>query len=257
MKRLLPITTLVAALALAPAMANANGNAHERCKADEDNRQILGGLAGAVLGGVIGSQVAGRGARTEGSFIAGTIGALAGAGIADKTIDCDPVYVPQTGYPSDRYSNSTGYTGSSTYSSPAPTYQTSTTSVPYSSSSYGSGQTYSDRVTVSDHPVYSDPTYGASTVQTYSAPTTYSAPSTRYASAAPTTTYASTAPTYVSQPVVSRASVAHYSPSYSSGYSSSSHDPQFTRVRTNATYPSYRRSRGTHFHGRYSCDMFH
>ena len=91
MKRLLPISTLVAALALAPAMASANSNAHERCKADEDNRQILGGLAGAVLGGVLGSQIAGRGARTEGSFIAGTIGALAGAGIADKSIDCDPV----------------------------------------------------------------------------------------------------------------------------------------------------------------------
>ena len=84
MNHLLSATALVATLAFTPALASANSfngqTPHERCKRDEDNRQILGGFAGAALGAVIGSQVAGSGARTEGSVIAGTLGALAGAG---------------------------------------------------------------------------------------------------------------------------------------------------------------------------------
>ena len=257
MNHLLSATALVATLAFSPAIANANnyGNAHERCKRAEDNRQILGGFAGAVLGGVLGSQIAGSGARTEGSVIAGTIGALAGAGIADKSIDCDPVYPDQQ-----------AYSGGTTYSSsPSPTYSGGTT---YSggSTTYGGTQTYQDRVTVSNHPVYSDPYYGAGAISqgtTYSAGTTtypssgsnsqyvsntYSAPTTTYA--APVTTYATPATTYVSQP-----RTTHYSPSYSSY----SHDPQFRTVRTTSAYGSSRRARrhSNHYHGRFSCDMRH
>ena len=255
MNHLLSATALVATLAFTPAIANANnfGNAHERCKRDEDNRQILGGFAGAVLGGVVGSQLAGRGARTEGSVIAGTIGALAGAGIADKTIDCDPVYPEQRTYSSGTtYSSSPAYSGGTTYSG--------------GSTTYGGTQNYQDRVTVSNHPVYSDPSYGAGTISQgtpYSAGTTtyspsgsnsqyvsntYSAPTTTYA--APVTTYATPATTYVSQP-----RTTHYSPSYSSY----SHDPHFRTVRTTSAYGSSRRARrqNNHYHGRFSCDMRH
>jgi len=243
MNHLLSATALVATLAFTPALANANnyGDSHQRCKRDEDNRQVLGGFAGGILGAVLGSQVAGSGARTEGSVIAGTIGALAGAGIADKTIDCDPVYTDQRSYSS------------------GPTYSGGGTSS-YGNTSYGSTQTYQDRVTVSNHPVYSDPYYGAGAISqgnTYStgstsyppsghntqyASTTYAAPATTYS--APTTTYTAPATTYVSQPVTTQ-----YTPSYSSY---SSHNPQFRTVRTSA-YGSSR----NHYHGRYSCDMGH
>lgn len=259
MNHLLSATALVATLAFTPAIANANnyGNAHERCKRAEDNRQILGGFAGAVLGGVVGSQIAGRGARTEGSVIAGTIGALAGAGIADKSIDCDPVY------PEHRT-----YSGGTTYSS-SPTYSGGTT-YSGSSTSYGGSQTYEDRVTVSDHPVYSDPYYGAGAISqgtTYSTGTTayppsgtnrqyvsniYTAPTTTYT--APLTTYTPPATTYYSPPAttyVSQPRTTHYSPSYSSY----SHNPQFRTVRTTSAYGS--RRHGSHYHGRYSCDMGH
>ena len=261
MKHLLSATALVATIAFSPAIASANNLAHERCKQDEDNRQILGGLAGAVLGAVAGSQLAGSGARTEGSVIAGTIGALAGAGIADKTIDCDPVYPQQQGY-----SQGTSYSNGTVYPSQGTTYQGTT----YSGSSshgntvqyggtqtqYGGTQTHQNRVTVSDHPVYSNPSYGATTYPASSSSqyvtnssSTYSAPVTTYASA-PTTTYNS-APTttYASQP-----SSTYYSPSYTRA----THDPQFRTVRTSSHYESSRaRRRGLHYHGRHSCDMRH
>jgi len=63
------------------------------------------------------SQVSGSGARTEGSAIGAVLGGLAGAGIADKTIDCDPVYTTSsTGYPAA----STSQYGASSYGSAQP-----------------------------------------------------------------------------------------------------------------------------------------
>jgi len=254
MNHLLSATALVAIIAFSPAKAsannfgNANFNPHEQCKRDEDNRQILGGLAGAALGAVVGSQVAGSGARTEGSFIAGTIGALAGAGIADKSIDCDPVFPQEQGF-----SQGTSYSNGTVYPSQSSTSYTGSTSYG-NTAQYGTAQTYQDRITVSDHPVYSNPSYGATTYQSssnsgqYVASSTYSAPVTTYASA-PVTTYASAPTTYVSQPTTT-----YYSPSYSQG----THDPQFRTVRTSSHYESSRaRRQGLHHHGRYSCDMRH
>jgi len=270
MNHLLSATALVATIALTPAFASANNygsselGAHERCKRDEDNRQILGGFAGAVLGGVVGSQVAGRGARTEGSVIAGTLGALAGAGIADKSIDCDPVYPQGQTYPSGSYNGGPTYSGGgystgSTYPSPVGT------------TTYGSTQTYQDRVTVSNHPVYSDPYYGAGAISQGS---TYTSGSASYPpsgsnsqyvsqtySSAPTTTYASVPATTYSTPTTSR--VVHSSPrttSYAPSYSSySHHNPQFRTVRTYGNYGSRRARRAHvgHYHGRYNCDMHH
>ena len=172
MKNIISSTALVMALSMTPALAAANNfggqeTAHERCKRDEDTRQVLGGLAGAVAGGVFGSQVSGNGARTEGSAIGAVLGGLAGVGIADKTIDCDPVYdndVYQTSgasHPTGSYPQGSYPTSSTTYGGGSQSYGSST--------SYGGSQTYGgsqqpiyeDRITVSNHPVYSDPTYGA------------------------------------------------------------------------------------------------
>ena len=158
MKHIISSTALVMTLAMTPALAAANsfgdqGNAHERCKRDEDNKQVLGGLAGAVVGGVLGSQVSGNGARSEGSAIGAVLGGLAGAGIADKAIDCDPVYetggyqtsgasYPATTYPAGSYpTSSTTHGSSQTYGS-TPSYGSSTT--------YGGSQTYGG----SSQPIY-------------------------------------------------------------------------------------------------------
>lgn len=73
------------AFAVAPLAAAGNYNPH-KCKSSSDD-QLIGGLVGAVAGGVLGSQVAGNGARTEGSVIGAIAGGVAGAAIADGD-DC-------------------------------------------------------------------------------------------------------------------------------------------------------------------------
>ena len=70
-------TATIAALALVPATASAqfsgvNGNT------------VLGGAAGAGIGGVLGSQIAGSGNRTEGAVIGAVLGGLGGSAIANR-----------------------------------------------------------------------------------------------------------------------------------------------------------------------------
>lgn len=284
MKHIISSTALVMALSMTPALAAANSyggqeTAHERCKRAEDNRQVLGGLAGAVVGGVFGSQISGNGARTEGSAIGAVLGGLAGVGIADKTIDCDPVYdngvhqtsgasyptgsYPQGSYPSGSYPTGSYPTSSTTYGGSTQSYGSST--------SYGSSQPYyEDRVTVSNHPVYSDPTYGAGGV---SQGTTYSAGTVSYPPSGNNSQYASR--TYSSTPSYQTTPTYGTSPTYST--------TQGARVYTAATQPVYHQPRTvvqpvyrsappvyrtrpparrigrhtTHYHGKYSCDMHH
>lgn len=267
MKTLITSTAAILAVSLTPAIAAANSNgydAHERCKKNEDTRQVLGGVAGAVLGGVVGSQVSGNGARTEGSAIGAVLGGLAGAGIADKSVDCDPVYeTTETIYssqPSQPY-GTTQYGGSY----PAP--------VQYGSTSYGTTSTYGgaqpqpyyeDRVTVSNHPVYSNPTYGAGGV---SQGTTYSTGTVSYPPSGNNSQYAY-------QTVSSTQGARDYtSPTTTGGYYST---PQPTTQRVVYSQPATHRTvytqpapvrhvrphrrRGAgrvHYHGRYSCDMGH
>ena len=49
-----------------------------------DNNTVIGGLAGAGIGGAIGSNIAGSGNRDEGTAIGALIGGLAGAGIGNR-----------------------------------------------------------------------------------------------------------------------------------------------------------------------------
>ena len=284
MKHIISSTALVMALSMTPALAAANNfggqeNAHERCKRDEDTRQVLGGLAGAVAGGVFGSQVSGNGARTEGSAIGAVLGGLAGVGIADKTIDCDPVYdtgVHQTSgvshpvgsHPTGSYPQGSYPTSSTTYGGGTQSYGSSTT--------YGNTQQpiYEDRITVSNHPVYSDPTYGAGGVSqgtTYSSGTVSYPPSgnnSQYASqtySSPpsygsTTTYQST-PTYDTLPVYDSAPVYTNTTQGARVYAAST-QPVYQSApqpvyRTQQFSPRRGARRGLHRHGRYSCDMIH
>ena len=85
-------TTLstLAAIALvgavsAPAMAQSSFNQRvQAVRQDNNNDQLVGGAIGAVLGGVIGSEVAGRGNRTEGAVVGALLGGVTGAAIADN-----------------------------------------------------------------------------------------------------------------------------------------------------------------------------
>lgn len=253
LKTFISTTATVLALAMTPALAAANSNgydAHERCKKNEDSRQVLGGLAGAVVGGVVGSQVSGNGARTEGSAIGAVIGGLAGAGIADKTVDCDPVYE----------TTETIYAPASTTSYGHTQYGTTHTS--------GTGyQTYEDRVTVSNHPVYSDPYYGAGAVSQGS---TYSTGHVSYPPSGSNSQYVHR--TYETVPGARDFSSPVYSqvqaPTQSRVIYSqpTTHRAVYTQPTTSRTIyaqpapVTYRRHSPVsrrHYHGRYSCDMAH
>lgn len=235
------LTTGLAATANANSYGSAyNGQTpHEACKSDENRGKLIGGGIGAVAGAVLGSQVAGNGARTEASVIGGVLGGLAGAGIADKRVDCDPVYTHE-GHPVS--SESQTYGSSTTYGS-APVHGTRTSNGYHQTTSYPQ-EDYGVRTTVSDHPVYQNPTWGARPAQTYRPQTVsrsvYSQPTYRQASysqpthSTSTTRYVNSAPatTYV-RPVAT------------------------TYVRPQRS-ESYRyRSQAPHYHGRHSCSDWH
>lgn len=155
------VSTAFAGLAALPSMASAQtysyGNgynnygdhtAHAKCKSNEQDKKVAGAVIGGILGAVAGSQVSGDGARTEGSAIGAVAGGLLGAGIADKSIDCDPEYADyygnqptydpyyssggQTTYGNGSYENS-GYYGTQ---NPYPSGRVVTTQQPYSSDPY-------------------------------------------------------------------------------------------------------------------------
>ena len=89
-KKTLAAAALAAASFTTPAFAQSVDytRAYEDCRSNT-NEQVIGGLIGAVAGGVFGSQVAARGARSEGSALGAVLGGVAGAAIADGANDCD------------------------------------------------------------------------------------------------------------------------------------------------------------------------
>lgn len=171
---------------------NSGYNAHEACKTSEKKQKLIGGGIGAIAGAIIGSQVSGNGARTEGSAIGAVIGGLAGGGIADKRIDCDPVYASHQTQPVYSQHSQPVYS-QQTYTQPThyqrshqpqpqkkivyvqqsyPTTQTTHYSQPRAQYQSVPVQQYPVRTSYSDHPVYSNPSYEAQTQRVYSAPRT-------------------------------------------------------------------------------------
>jgi hypothetical protein len=76
--------------------------AYERCLKSEG---VAGGAIGAIIGGLAGNRIAGRGNRTEGSLIGAGLGALAGLGIEKSMKNCEkhlppePTHGAAHGYP--------------------------------------------------------------------------------------------------------------------------------------------------------------
>lgn len=229
---LLAITALVPSISLAQTQyyQPSQYNAHDKCKSKESDKKLLGGVIGAIAGGVIGSQVSGNGARTEGSAIGAVLGGLAGAGIADKTVDCDPVYVST---PSTTY-------GSGGYSSTQPTYGNGQ----YGSTQYSTIQQYPDQITYSTHPVYNNPTYGANRGGVRHG-TTYSTNTVTYPIS--TTTYP--APVYSTRNI---RTTSYRAPTYSG------RQVYNTRYQNHGhSRPVSRRHSQRHYHGKYTCNTHH
>jgi len=101
------VVAAVTTVALAPiASAHDNGYHHTHQSRSNGDQQLVGGAIGAVVGGVLGSQVAGNGARTEGSVLGAVLGGVAGAAIAGDGNNNRRHY-GGTGY----YNSNTGYYG--------------------------------------------------------------------------------------------------------------------------------------------------
>lgn len=62
----------------------------QACLRKEKNRELLGSAVGGTLGAVVGKKTIGG---TKGTVIGAGIGGVAGYGIGDKSINCDPVVV--------------------------------------------------------------------------------------------------------------------------------------------------------------------
>ena len=216
-------------------------DAHSACKSGETKRKLIGGALGGAAGSYVGAKLGGDD-ETKGAVIGGLVGGVAGYGLADKTIDCDPVYEDRYGQP---YANTQAYNGAghagpaysqeATYSQPAPSYpQTVTHGAAYTQPArYAAPQAptaqggYGERVYVSNHPAYSDPSYGADMRRIYvdrqaptltQASTTYApaqvetvryAPRATYQAAAPTQTYSQTQPAVYRASTSSRVPVRH------------------------------------------------
>lgn len=95
MKTFLTMTT-AAALAVsalaAPEFASAqdsrNYGSGDICRAQRNHAATTGTVAGAVVGGILGSQVAGRGNRTEGTIVGAVVGGVAGNAIGRNSVRC-------------------------------------------------------------------------------------------------------------------------------------------------------------------------
>lgn len=69
--------------------------AYDPCAVDQRNRTTTGGVVGAAIGAIAGSQMAARGRRTEGSVLGGVLGAALGAGVGNNsanTAACERQY---------------------------------------------------------------------------------------------------------------------------------------------------------------------
>jgi hypothetical protein len=89
----------MAASAQTSAYDSQSGTYYNPCQRDKTNRQIAGGLLGAIGGAVIGSNLAHGGGRDGGAVIGGIAGAAGGAALGGATAACDPNQYDQTADP--------------------------------------------------------------------------------------------------------------------------------------------------------------
>lgn len=87
------VATAIAAPALtAPQFAAAQGErsygSGDICRQQQRSAANKGTLAGGLIGALVGSQVAGHGAKTEGAVLGGAVGAVAGHQIAKHNAKC-------------------------------------------------------------------------------------------------------------------------------------------------------------------------
>ncbi|WP_297800249.1 hypothetical protein [uncultured Brevundimonas sp.] len=67
---------------------------YDPCLRETRERQTTGGLVGAAIGALAGSQIAHSGRRSEGAVLGGVLGAAVGAGVGGSAAACTPGSAP-------------------------------------------------------------------------------------------------------------------------------------------------------------------
>ncbi len=135
----------VAAVTAVPATAAAQSNylsyanQDQVCAKKRQDRMVAGGALGAIAGAVLGSNVAGRGAKSEGGALGAVAGAVAGGMIGRNTAKCGPY--DQYGYHNGQYGQ---YGGGGQYQGGYRDDGYGLEGGPYAPTSYGGGG-YNDR----------------------------------------------------------------------------------------------------------------
>jgi hypothetical protein len=97
------LTGAIAAPQAASAQSTAydarTGTYYDPCRRDKTNREIAGGVLGAIGGAVIGSNLAHGGGRDGGAVIGGVVGAAGGAAVGGATAACDSDHYYRTSAP--------------------------------------------------------------------------------------------------------------------------------------------------------------
>lgn len=94
MRKLIVLCGATAVALSLSACATDNGYGYStssRCERIRDNNAVAGGLAGAAIGALAGSAIAGNNSNTEGAIIGGVAGAAIGSQVA-KGRQCPPGY---------------------------------------------------------------------------------------------------------------------------------------------------------------------
>lgn len=141
---------------------------YDPCRRDTTTRSTTGGLVGAGLGAVVGSNIAGRGVRTEGAVLGGLLGAAIGANVGRESAACSPgaTRVPPPPPPPeasygyghyDRYGSGYGYEQPS-YEYDAQPYQGANYGYDYDDRGYAysvsEGSVAADGCTLAESPIY-------------------------------------------------------------------------------------------------------
>lgn len=106
------ILVALTAMLVIPAAASADDyryrgyNEDTQCQQRVNDNTVGGGLIGAGVGAIAGSQIAGRGNKTEGSVLGAVVGAVVGSQVGKNRIACDDRYQyehRQNGYYNQSY----------------------------------------------------------------------------------------------------------------------------------------------------------
>ena len=98
---------LVAAVGAMAVPASAQSY-RDACRDQRGSNQAAGVILGSIVGGVLGSNVAARGHRSDGTALGAVLGGVVGSQVGRGSANCDTRYAPNSPYPPSQYGQQYG-----------------------------------------------------------------------------------------------------------------------------------------------------